>query len=146
MATALIGGGVRFTGQNSLTLPANPATAWPEGGALTLSAWVKPATLGPNAIIFSRRENINAFLLGLDAGVPFVSITSGAGTQRTPAAAPLTVGTWNHLAVTVLNGVTTLYLNGEPYGTLPVGLPPLAGTSTIGKDDPQCSNVAGFAG
>ena len=146
VATALIGGGVRFTGQNSLTIPANPALGWSEGGALTLSLWVKPATLGPNAIIFSRRENINAFLLGLDGGVPFVSITTGAGTQRTPVAAPLTVGTWNHLAVTVLNGMTTLYLNGEPFGTLAAGLPSLNTMASIGKDVPMGTNVAGYAG
>ena len=146
VATALIGGGVRFTGQNSITLPANPALGWSEGGALTLSMWVKPATLGPNAIIFSRRENINAFLLGVDSGVPFVSITTGAGTQRTPVAAPLAVGTWHHLAVTVLNGMTTLYLNGEPYGTLAAGLPSLNTIASIGKDLPMGGNVAGFAG
>lgn len=146
VATALIGGGVRFTGQNSLTLPAHPALGWTEGGPLTLSVWVKPATLGPNAIIFSRRENINAFLLGLDSGVPFVSITNGAGTNRTPAAAPVTAGTWNHLAVTVLNGTTTLYLNGESYGTLPSGLPGMGSVSSIGRDLPLGENVAGYAG
>ena len=146
VATALIGGGVRFTGQNSLTLPANPALGWSEGGALTLSLWIKPATLGPNAIIFSRRENTNAFLLGVDSGVPFVSITTGAGTLRTPVAAPLTAGTWHHLAVTVLNGTTTLYLNGEPYGTLAAGLPGLNTLVSIGKDVPAGDNAAGYAG
>lgn len=146
VATALIGGGARFTGQNSLTVPANPALGWTEGGGLTLSVWVKPATLGPNAIIFSRRENINAFLLGIDSGIPFVSITTGAGTQRTPNAAPLAVGIWHHLAVTVLNGTTTLYLNGEPYGTLSAGIPGMGSLMTIGKDFPMGENVAGYAG
>ena len=146
VATALIGGGVRFTGQNSLTIPANPALGWTEGGALTLSVWVKPATLGPDAIVFSRRENSNAFLLGLDNGVPFVSITSGTGTQRTPPAAPLTAATWHHLAVTVLNGATTLYLNGEAYGTLAAGLPGLSTMASLGKDVPSEANAAGYAG
>ena len=34
----------------------NPALGWTAGGALTLSVWVKPAVLGPNQVIFSRRE------------------------------------------------------------------------------------------
>ncbi len=143
VATALIGGGVRFTGQNSLTIPANPAAGWTANGALTLSVWVKPATLTPNAIIFSRRENAAAFLLGLDNGIPFVSVENGSGPQRTPAAAPLAAGTWNHLAVTSLNGAITLYLNGVVYGTAAAALPGMGGVTSIGKDTAADSGFAG---
>lgn len=146
VATALIGGGVRFTGQNSLTIPANPALGWTAGGPLTLSLWVKPATLSPNAIIFSRRENANAFLLGMDNGVPFVSVDGGSGAQRTSAAAAVTVGAWHHLAVTSLNGVITLYLNGESYGTVAAPLPGLASLASLGKDTPPGAADSGFAG
>lgn len=145
VATALIGGGVRFTGQNAVTIPANPALAWPEGSPLTLSVWVKPATLGPNVVIFSRRENTNAFVLGMEAGVPFVAITTGAGTVQTPAAAPLSAGTWSHLAVTVLDGTTTLHVNGETYGAMQAALPPLSTLASIGTDFPP-GQAAGFAG
>lgn len=146
VATALIGGGVRFTGQNSLTIPANPALGWTAGGALTLSVWVKPAVLGSNQVIFSRRDAAGAFLLGLDNGVPFVSVEGGSGPQRTPAAAPVTAGTWHHLAVTALNGTVTLFLDGVSYGTIATPLPALAGLATIGKDMAPGPADTGYAG
>lgn len=146
VATALIGGGVRFTGQNSLTIPANPATAWSEGGALTVSVWVKPATAGPNAIILSRRDGTKSFILGLDSGVPFMSVTGANEEIRSPASPTIGTGTWHHLAVTAINGTFTLYVDGESRVTLTSALPGLAGPIFIGRDDPTGTNVAGFAG
>ncbi len=143
VATAMIGGGVRFTGQNRLTLPAEAALAWTAGGALTLSVWVKPATLGPNAVIFSRREDAKALVLGLDNGVPFVSVDGGTGAQRSAAGAALAAGSWHHLAVTALTGTMTLYVDGVPYGTVAAALPGLAGVATVGKDS---GAEAGYAG
>lgn len=143
VATALIGSGVRFTGQNSLTLPANPAAGWTANGALTLSVWVKPATLKPNAVIFSRRENANAFLVGLDNGVPFVSIDNGSGIQRSAAATPVVAGSWSHIAVNSLNSTITLYLNGAVYGTVAAGLPGMGSAALVGKDTAADSGFAG---
>ena len=142
VATSLIAGGVRFTGQNSLKIPANPALGWTAGGALTFTVWVKPATLGPNAVIFSRRENGAEFLLGLDNGIPYVSV----GGQRSAAAAPVTAGTWSHLAVTAEADKVTLYLNGLSYGTVAAPLPGLAGEASVGKDMAPGPVEAGFAG
>ncbi|MES2706610.1 MAG: DUF2341 domain-containing protein [Verrucomicrobiota bacterium] len=146
VATALIGGGVRFTGQNALTIPANPALAWTAGGALTVSVWVKPATPGPNAVILSRRENGQSFLLGLDSGVPYISVTGANGELRSPASPDIGTGTWHHLAVTALNGTFSLYVDGEPRVVLTSALPGLAGPISIGRDEPIGNNVAGFAG
>ncbi|MDB6134115.1 MAG: biopolymer transporter ExbB [Verrucomicrobiales bacterium] len=146
VATALIGGGVRFTGQNSLTIPANPALGWTAGGALTVSIWVKPATLGPNAIILSRRENGQHFLLGMDAGAPFMAVKGANEEIRSPGSPAMSTGTWHHLAVTALNGTFTLYVDGESRVTLTSALPGLAGPISIGRDDISSGNVAGFAG
>jgi biopolymer transport protein ExbB len=142
VTTALMAGGVRFTGQNSLKIPTNPATAWTANGALTLSVWVKPATLGPNAVIYSRRDAAGTFVLGLNNGVPYLTI----GTATSPAAAPVTVAAWSHLAVTVDAGKATLYLNGTSYATLAAPLPGLAGDASVGKDMAPGPAEAGFAG
>lgn len=146
VATALIGGGVRFTGQNAITLPANPAQAWPAGGALTLSVWVKPATLAPNTVIFSRRENAGSFLVGLDNGTPYAAVDSGAGVQRAAAPAALAAGAWHQVAVTVNQGTLTLFVNGASAATVPATLPAMAGPSTIGRDTAPGDPAAGFAG
>ena len=142
---ALIAGGVRLTGQAPVTIPTSSALAWTPGGAITWSAWIKPAAFRSNAILFSRREGTSAFLIGEDNGVPFMEITKDGSTARTPAGAPLVVNTWRHLAVTASGNNITLYLDGESYATLPATLPALNGTSLLGKDD-NPANTTGFNG
>lgn len=147
VAGSLIAGGVRLTGQNLVSIPASAPLAWSEGASITWSAWIKPAVLRPNAILFSRREGANAFLIGEDDGVPFVEITTPAGTSRTAPGSPLTPEAWRHLAVTVNAGTTTLWLDGEIYGSAAATLPALASPSALGKDDgPAATYPTGFNG
>lgn len=147
VAGALIAGGVRLTGPSPITIPAATPLVWPEGGPLTWSAWIKPATLRPDAILFSRRDGPNAFLIGENNGVPFVEITTTGGTIRTPDGAPLTPETWRHLAVTVTAGTLTLWLDGERCSTATATLPALASPSTLGRDaGPSATYTAGFNG
>jgi biopolymer transport protein ExbB len=142
---AQIGGGLRLTGQNSVTIPVNASLAWTAGAPMTWSAWIKPAVLQPNAVIFSRREGTNGLVIGSDNGVPFVEVTTAGAVQRSAAGAPLTVNTWKHLAVVAEATKITLYLDGETYATLAVGLPALNSMSVIGKDAADAQGV-GFTG
>jgi biopolymer transport protein ExbB len=141
---SLIGGGLRFSGQNSVTIPASASLAWTEGAPLTWSAWIKPTALAANSVLFSRRENGNALLIGEDNGVPFVEVTNAAGTQRSAGGAPLEVGKWRHLAVVSAAGKLTLYLDGESYATLDAALPALNSPITLGKD--SSAAAPGFTG
>ena len=116
---------------------------WAEGGALTWSAWIKPTTLAPNAVIFSRREENQSFIIGLNNGAPYVQI----GQQQSAAGTPISVGVWHHLSVMASGTTTTVYLDGKSYGTVPAGLPALKGPSLLGKDSsPEAKTVAGFTG
>ncbi|RYD27099.1 MAG: DUF2341 domain-containing protein, partial [Verrucomicrobiaceae bacterium] len=109
--------------------------AWTAGTSLTWSAWIRPSSFRQDAVLFSRREAGSAFVIGENNGVPFVEITtSGGAAQRTPAGAPLAPEVWRHLAVTVSGGITTLWLDGERYGTLNAGLPALSGPSVLGRE------------
>jgi biopolymer transport protein ExbB len=140
---SIIGGGVRLDGRNAIGIPNTPSLEWSAGGAVTLSLWVKPSVLTPNAAIFSRKEGANAFVVGADNGVPYVEING----QRSPAAAPLAVNSWHHLAVVSSGPKTTLYLDGETYATLNAGLPALNSPSWLGGSDPADTSAgAGFAG
>jgi biopolymer transport protein ExbB len=144
---SLIAGGVRFTGQNEITIPASAPLAWNEGASLTWSAWIKPAAFRPNAIIFSRRDGSAAFLIGENNGIPFAEITTATGTVRTTTGPPLTLETWHHLAVTVDAGTLTLWLDGERHGSAAASLPALAGNSTLGRDQgPAADSTASFNG
>ncbi len=125
---SIIGSGIRLDGSKPITLPAD----FNLPSAFTWSAWIKPSTLVPNAILFSRRDGNNAFEVGVDNGVPFVEITTEGDVQRSPAGEALTANIWRHLAI-VSNGTEiTLTLDSEKYATLTAAIPALTTESTLG--------------
>jgi biopolymer transport protein ExbB len=127
---SFIGPGLRLDGRTSVVVPASASLEWPAGGGMTWSAWIKPAALQPNAVLFSRREAGGSFVIGLDNGVVFVEV----GGQRSSAGAPTTANAWRHLAVVAEGSKITVYLDGEVYGALGAGLPAVTGPLQIGGD------------
>ncbi len=140
VAGSLAAGGQRLLGQTAVTIPEGPASEWLAGSALTWSAWLKPATLAPNAVVFSRRDETNALIIGLDSGVPFVEFNG----KRSASGAAVSVGVWHHLALVAKEGKMTVFLDGASYGTLDAALPALKSPSLIGKD--SVPGAAGFVG
>lgn len=140
---AQIGTGLRLDGRTGVTLPAMSALGLTEGASLTWSAWIKPSALQPNALIFSSRDNNRGFAIGLDNGIPFVSVAEPTGTQRTPAGAALAAGTWHHLAMTAGNRRITLYVDGEQVGALNASIPGSTRSAILGSDP---SGGSGFVG
>jgi len=138
VASAQAGSGLRVLGQAPITIPDSPTNAWTAGGALTWSIWFKETALQPNAVIFSRHEGANGFVVLIDNGMPYVEINK----QRSTAGAPTTPAQWHHLAIVVSGNSTTVYLDGTAYGNLAAGLPALTGPSIIGKD----TTGTGFVG
>ncbi|WP_345891841.1 DUF2341 domain-containing protein, partial [Burkholderia sp. Cy-647] len=132
----IIGKGAGFDGNASLTLPASPSLNLAAGGGFTFSAWVKPASLAPNALLYSRRDGANALLIGLDNGVPFAEIDAGAAPVRTPAASPVAANQWTHIAVTDDGHTLTVYANGKQVAQVAGALPALNSAAVIGADAP----------
>ena len=142
-AGSLVAGGLRVFGQTAIKVPANPALDWAPGGPISLSVWVKPGALQPNAVIFSRREGANAFLLLLDNGIPLVEINK----QRSTPGAPIAPGAWHHVAAVADAGNVTVFLDGKSYGALSAAMPSLKGPAEIDKDtSPLAGGLAGFTG
>jgi len=148
---SLIADGLRLTGRNAVTLPKTPSLVWNEGQAFTWSAWIKPATLAANAVIFSRHEDARSLVIGLDNGVPYVEITGAAGTQRSGPGAPLAAGAWHHLAIIAAGSETKIFLDGDSYTTLAAGVPALNAQALLGGDGtpgtpPAADAAPGFTG
>lgn len=135
-AGALIGSGLRVFGQAPIKVNALPE--WAPGAPLTISTWVKPSALAADAVILSRRDGANAFVLGLNNGVPFVEINK----QRSSPGAPLGANAWTHLTAVHDAGTTTLFVNGKSYGQLAAAMPALKTPLEISKD----STGAGLTG
>jgi biopolymer transport protein ExbB len=131
---ALIGRGLKLDGATTVSIPASPSLAWGPGARITWSAWVKPEESSASGAIFARRQGALSFLVGLDAGRPFVEVDGGSGPQRIAAATALVAGSWHHLAVTGGDAVG-LYLDGVMAAKVAVPLPRLDGPAVLGGDD-----------
>ncbi len=141
-AGAVIGTGLRLPAPTPISID-NPALAWTAGGALTWSAWIKPTALKTNAALFSRHEGGNGFVVGENAGLPFVEITTGGAKQTAAGTTPLIVNVWTHLAVIANGPAITLYVNGLAAGTVATPLPALVGPCILGRDE---NSPAAFTG
>jgi biopolymer transport protein ExbB len=131
---ALIGSGLRLDGTTAVAVPGLPSLAFEEGSPFTWSTWFNMTSPSPRAAIFGRREGANGLVIGLDNGIPFVTVTSPSGTQSSAPGAPVEPGGWHHLAVVTDGAQVILYLDGEPYATLDATLPALSGPLAIGSD------------
>ena len=139
---SIIGTGLRLTGRSEIVIPPSPSLVWNEGGAMTWAAWVKPAALQSNSIVYSRRDATNAFLIGMDKGIPFVEVNG----RRSPAGAPVAAASWHQLAVTAAQGKLALYLDGEHYAELDAALPAMNSPANIGADPTGPADATGFTG
>jgi biopolymer transport protein ExbB len=100
---------------------------------MTWSAWVNETNLQPGAVLYSRTDGTNTVQIGVDNGVPFVAVTTPAGTQRTAAGAAITAASWHQLTV-VTGANITLYVDGVSYATLAATLPALNTVAYLGGD------------
>ncbi|MFE2277638.1 beta-L-arabinofuranosidase domain-containing protein [Streptomyces sp. NPDC059454] len=94
-----------------------PAAVLAGAPALTLSAWVRPAHDAAWARIFDFGDGTTRYLYLAArnaAGVPrfAVTVSGPGGEQGLDGTAPLPVGEWSHLAVTLADGTGTLYVDG----------------------------------
>lgn len=144
---AQIGGGLRLLGNNPVKLPASSSLEWQDGQLLTMSFWVKPSSLQPNATLFVRQGGGNSFRIGLDNGVPFVEVRNAGGVQKSPPGEPLAVGVWKQIAVLAEGSKITLFVDGVSYSSLSAAVPPLTTESYVGGEGPEAtSGAASFVG
>ncbi len=140
---SMIGGGIKLDGKKPISIPANPNSAVLEASPYTWMTFVKPTSMVPNVPIYSRKDGANGLRIGLDNGMPFMEISSAAGTQRGAGTTPLAAGAWKHLALVSDGKRTTLFVDGVAVANLPVALPAMNGPAFIGGDG---DGKPGFAG
>jgi len=131
---AQIGRGLKLDGTSTVALPTGPSLSWSAGGKMTWSLWVKPSEGAATGIVFSRRDGGRAFLVGLDAGKPFVEVAAdGQPAQRATSPAGFGADKWHHLAVTAGDSIS-LWVDGAPVAKLEAKLPALDSGALLGGD------------
>ncbi|WP_031304810.1 DUF2341 domain-containing protein [Sphingobium quisquiliarum] len=136
----IVAGGARFDAESRMEVAASQSLAVPADGAMTVSAWIKPGNQLPaEAAIYTKQgEGASRMVIGLRGGTPFVSVNGAEAVAQ----APLSSGTWAHLAVTAGEGVVRLYVDGAEVAQLAAQLPALNGLEIVGAN----GELPGFMG
>ncbi|MGI9176651.1 MAG: rhamnogalacturonan lyase B N-terminal domain-containing protein [Pirellulales bacterium] len=87
----------------------------------TIATWVKPDVIATWQRIFDFGSSTSSYMFlttrpSSTGGLRF-AITTGSGEQQVNTAAPLAVGVWQHVAVTLRGSTATIYLNGVAVGS-----------------------------
>ena len=130
--TGVIGRAAHLGGTAPITLPTSPSLAILQNAQFSWSAWVRPETAG-TGVLFSKHDGQNGLVIGIEQGVPYVSVSAGTAPTRASAGGPITAAAWHHIVVTASDHVT-LYVDGKQAATVAGGLPALGGASAIGAD------------
>jgi biopolymer transport protein ExbB len=132
LTPALIAGGAKFSGKETITVPATPSLRLLPAQGITASAWVR-IEHAQQAVLFALTDAGKELTLGID-GDKFVAraLLDGAPAVQGPA---ISLSQWHHVALSAGSGKLTLYVDGATVGSAPVNLPELGGKFTIGSDD-----------
>lgn len=111
------GNAVKFSGGYA-SLPTGVVSGLAD---FTIAAWVKPDSLATWQRIFDFGSSTSSYMFlttrpSTAGGLRF-AITTGSGEQQVNTSVPLTVGAWQHVAVTLRGSTATIYLNGTAVGT-----------------------------
>ncbi len=135
---SILGFGAKFDG----TVPVKLAPALPlniaAGQPLTFQVWVKPTPATQSAAIYDQRDAGGSadLLVGVDAGVPYVTVSGGAAPITVKSQAPLAVDSWHLVTVTAAADKIALFVDGAKVGEQPGSLPAIAGAPLLGGATP----------
>ena len=129
---ALIAGGAKFAGKESITIPATASLRLLPNQGLTASAWLRIET-PQQAAVLALVDGAKSVELDVE-GAKLVARANFGGTPVTvTSGADLTMSQWHHVAITAASGKLTLYVDGFPAGSAPVTLQEVGGSFTVGS-------------
>jgi biopolymer transport protein ExbB len=131
---SLIGGGAKFAGKETITVPATASLRLLPTQGLTMSAWLR-IEQAQQATMMALADQGKSIELTVDG----TKIAARAALDGAPVTvmqtADLTLSQWHHVALTVGSGKLTLYVDGLATGSAPVTLAELGGNFRIGSAD-----------
>ncbi len=131
---ALIGGGVKFSGKESITVPATASLRLLPNQGLTASAWLR-IEAAQRATVMALSDSGKVVELGLEGAKLVARAVLGGAPVTVTGASDLSVGQWHHVALTAGAGTLTLYVDGIASGSAPVTLQEVGGMFTVGALD-----------
>jgi biopolymer transport protein ExbB len=131
---SLIAGGVKFSGAQTITVPASASLRLLPNQGFTASSWVKLDGPQKQAYLLALADPGHELVLGIDGTRAFARYggTGASAVTVTQTDSELSSGDWHHLALTAGAGQLILYIDGVAAGHASVSLQEIGGTLTVG--------------
>lgn len=84
---------------------------------ISFSAWIKPDDVSGQRVIYEEGGATNGITLWINNGVITLSTRNGGAANQRDLAHPVSIAVdnaWHHVAATFVNGILTLYVDGNP--------------------------------
>jgi len=140
---SLIGGGAKFSGSNSITVPSSASLRVIPSQGATLSAWVRIAGAQSDAIVMALQDKGSELVLGINGVQAYARVVGTGGRFQVQQSSNLDAEHWHHLAVTIGAGKLTLYVDGDVAGSAPAQTSEIAGALTIGASADKTRGLVG---
>ena len=132
-AASLIAGGAKFSGSQSVSVPASASLRLLPAKGITLSSWVRIDQAQTNAYVLSLEDSAKHVILGIRGAQAYARVTTASGDVEALQPDSLATGSWHHLAAVVGGGKLVLYVDGKPVGNTPAQPVEVAGSLSMGN-------------
>ncbi len=132
-AASLIAGGAKFSGSQSIKIPATSSLRLLPAKGGTLSAWVRVAAAQSDAYVLALQDQGNEWVIGIRGTQAYARLSGGGARAEVVETGNLSTGQWHHLAATIGGGKLILYVDGDAAGSAQAQPPEIAGTLTVGS-------------
>lgn len=129
---SLIAGGAKFSGKDSITVPASASLRLLPNQGLTASAWLR-IEQPQQATLFRLADQGKYIDVTVDGSRLSAHAAFGGAPVSVAQTSDLTMGQWHHVAITVGNDKLVLYVDGLSVASAPVQSAEIGGTFTIGS-------------
>ncbi|HXP65711.1 MAG TPA: DUF2341 domain-containing protein [Steroidobacteraceae bacterium] len=134
-SASLIAGGAKFSGAQSITVPATPSLRLLPNQGFTASAWVR-IEQPQQATVLALADGGKEIVLRIDGSKFAARASVGAGAPvLVTQASDFSLSQWHHVALTAGAGKLTLFVDGTPAGSAPASLPEIGGNLTVGAQN-----------
>src|SRR5215472_10638758 len=141
---SLIAGGVKFSGAQTISIPANGALHLGANKGLTLSAWVRIEAAENDAYVAQLADQGRELVLGIAGTQAYVRYQGGSGAPVSiTQSGQLSSGEWHHLAMRIGDGLVTLFVDGLDAGHANADAQEIGGVLTIGGSDAKSHYLTG---
>jgi biopolymer transport protein ExbB len=127
----LIGGDAKFSGEESITVPATASLRLLPNQGFTASAWLR-LEQAQQAVVFALGDQGKSLELAVDGSRMVARATLDGAPVTVTQSSDLTLSQWHHVALTAGNGKLILFVDGIAAGSAPVTLTEVGGNFTIG--------------